>query len=95
MYVYARARVSGGDCWFRNNAVEGKGRGNDEVWWGLKEAVARDDGREEETGDVYVVVILRVCTRKISIHDVPARANEDANVLVLPYFGCAPGKAEK
>lgn len=59
----------------------------------LKEAVARDDGREEETGDVYVVVILRVCTRKISIRDVSTRANEDANVLVVPYFGCAPGKA--
>lgn len=49
----ARACVSGGDCRFRNNAAEGKGRGNNEEWRGFKEAVARDAG-EEETGDVYV-----------------------------------------
>lgn len=49
----ARACVSGGDCRSGNNAMEGKGRGNNEEWWGLKEAVARDAG-EEETGDVYM-----------------------------------------
>lgn len=93
MYVCAHARVyqvatagSGTTLWRAKAEGTAKcGR--------LKEAVARDDGREEETGDVYVVVILRVCTRKISIRDVSARANEDANVLVVPYFGCAPGKA--
>ncbi|EGI64346.1 hypothetical protein G5I_07226 [Acromyrmex echinatior] len=73
----------------RNNAVEGKGRGNGKVWCGLKEAVARDDGSEEETGDVHVILILHVC-------------NKHTNVLVSPYFGCVregrgmmlPGKKE-
>lgn len=75
MCACAHVHVSGGDCLFRNNAVEGKGRGNGEVWCGLKEAVARGDGREEKTGDVHVVLILHVC-------------NKHTNVLVLPYFGC-------
>lgn len=59
MCVRARVRVSGGDCRFRNNVVEGKGRGNAEaeVWRGLREDIARDAGREEETGggrEMYV-----------------------------------------
>ncbi|KYN43028.1 hypothetical protein ALC56_02833 [Trachymyrmex septentrionalis] len=44
MCACAHVHVSGGDYLFRNNAVEGKGRGNGEVWCGLKEAVARGDG---------------------------------------------------
>lgn len=84
-YASASARVSGGDCRIKNNAVEGKGRGNGKVWWELKKA--RDDVRKEETGDVYsFVVILRVCTRKISIRNVSAQANENASVLVLPLL---------
>lgn len=90
-YASASARVSGGDCRIKNNAVEGKGRGNGKVWWGLKKA--RDDVRKEETGDVYsFVVILRVCTRKISIRNVSAQANENASVLVLPLLRVSQGR---
>ena len=53
------------------------------------EAVARGDGWEEETWDVYVILILHVC-------------NKHTNVLVSPYFRCVreeqgmmlPGKKE-
>lgn len=53
--VYQVAAVGSGTTLRRAKA------GETEKCGGLKKAVARDDGREEETGDVYVVVILRVC----------------------------------
>lgn len=50
MYEDARACVSGGDSRFRNDAVEGKGRGNARrSAVRTRQGIARDGGRKEET----------------------------------------------
>lgn len=64
----ARVRVSGGDCRFRNNVAEGKGRGNaaGKVRRGLREDVARDAGierKKQEVAERYVCVCVVINTR--------------------------------